>query len=266
MTRKEADEIKGLRGGAPLPNAPFPVLPLRSGAVFPGTTLSVNVGRSRSLALLGDLHQGDVIGVVSQKDGKAVDPGFADVYKAGSFVRVVEIARQNPQVWRLVLEGLGRMQLESLDNTEPYWRGSGELIEDSGAPDEEALLRAEALRRELVATVKASGGALGQVPAIEGDPGAFADRVAGSLMLDTEDAVEVIALSDVNERLKRVTEFFARLRTVSELRGKIEGEVREQFGKGQREAILREQLSAIHRELGDGDEDGEDDARGCASA
>jgi ATP-dependent Lon protease len=259
MTRKEADGFKGLRGGAPLPNAPFPVLPLRSGAVFPGTTLSVNVGRSKSLALLSDLHQGDVIGVVSQKDGKDANPGLDDVYRTGSFVRVVEIARQNPQVFRLNLEGLGRMQLESLDSTEPYWRGSGTLIEDIGAADEEALLRAQALRKELIATVKASGGAIGQVPAIDGDPGAFADRVAASLLLDTDDAVEVLALADVSERLSRVTELFAKLRTVSELRGKIEGQVRDQFGKRQREAVLREQLNAIRRELGEGDEDGEDD-------
>jgi ATP-dependent Lon protease len=259
MTRKEADGFKGLRGGAPLPNAPFPVLPLRSGAVFPGTVLSVNVGRSKSLALIGELHRGDVIGVVSQKEGKQVDPGLDDVHRIGSFVRVVEVARQNPQVWRLNLEGLGRMRLESLESTEPYWRGNGTLIEDSGVPDEEALLRARALRKELVATVKASGGAIGQVPAIEDDPGAFADQVAASLLLDTDDAVEVLALSNVSERLKRVTELFAKLRTVSELRGKIEGEVRDQFGKRQREAVLREQLNAIRRELGEGDEDGEDD-------
>jgi ATP-dependent Lon protease len=259
MTRTEADGFKGLRGGAPLPNAPFPVLPLRSGAVFPGTTLSVNVGRSRSLALIGDLHQGDVIAVVSQKDGKDVEPGFEDVYPTGSFVRVVQIARQNPQVWRLDLEGLGRMRLESLAETEPYWRGTGTLIEDSGAAEEEALIRAQALRKELIATVKASGGAIGQVPPIDDDPGAFADRVAASLLLDTEDAVELLALSDVSERVKRVTELFAKLRTVSELRGKIEGQVRDQFGKRQREAVLREQLSAIRRELGEGDEDGEDD-------
>ena len=181
------------------------------------------------------------------------------MFRTGSFVRVVEIARQNPQVWRLVLEGLGRMRLESLDSAEPYWRGSGELIEDSGTPSPEALLRAEALRRELVATVKESGGALDQVPAIDGDPGAFADRVAAGLILDTEEAVEVLALSDVPKRLQRVTELLAKLRTFSELKGKIEGEVREQFGKRQREAILREQLSAIRRELGEGDEDGEDD-------
>jgi ATP-dependent Lon protease len=263
MIREKADGHSGLLGGAPLPNAPFPVLPLRSGVVFPGTTLSVSVGRARSLALIGELHQGDVIGVVSQKEPKQVDPGFADVEPIGSFVRVVKLERQNPQVWRLLLEGLGRMQLERLDSTEPYWRGTGQVLFDTASEDPEALLRAEALRRELVATVKQSGGALDQVPGIDGDAGAFADRVAAGLMLDTDEALSILALSAVPERLQRVTEQLAKLRTLTELKGKIESQVREQFGKRQREAILREQLSAIRRELGeggaDGDEDGEDD-------
>jgi len=107
--------------------------------------------------------------------------------------------------------------------------------------------------------VKDSGGALEQVPEIGRDPGVFADRVAASLVMETEQAVEILALADVPERLQRLTELLAKLRTLAELKGKIEGEVREQFGKRQREAILREQLSAIRKELGEGDEDGEDD-------
>ena len=59
------------------------------------------------------------------------------------------------------------------------------------------MLRAEALRRELIATVKDSGGALDQVPAIDDDPSGFADRVAAGLMLDTEEALEILAESDV---------------------------------------------------------------------
>ncbi len=263
MIREKDGGFSGLLGGAPLPNAPFPVLPLRSGVVFPGSTLSVSVGRAKSLALIGELHQGDVIAVVSQKDPKQVDPALSDVSTIGSFVRVMKMERQNPQVWRLVLEGLGRFRLESLDSTEPYWRGRGEVIVATGADDPEAELRAEALRRELVATVKDGGGALDQVPAIDGDPGAFADRVAAGLMLDTDEALEILSETDVVQRLQRVTERLARLRAFSELKGKIEGQVREQFGKRQREAILREQLSAIRRELGettgDGDDDGEDD-------
>jgi ATP-dependent Lon protease len=254
-----AGAVEGLRGGAPVPSAPFPVLPLRSGVVFPGSTLAFNVGRAKSLALIRDLHVGDVIGVVSQKDSDKIDPTLDDVFRAGSFARVVEIRRQNAQAWRLALEGLGRMRLESLESVEPYWRGSGVVVEESGALEPEATIRAEALRREVIATVKDSGGALEQVPEIGGEPGAFADRVAASLVVETEQAVEILAEADVPKRLERLTELLAKLRTLAELKGKIEGEVREQFGKRQREAILREQLSAIRKELGEGDADGEDD-------
>jgi ATP-dependent Lon protease len=260
MTRGKAESVEGLRGGAPVPSAPFPVLPLRTGVVFPGSTLSFNVGRPRSVALIRDLHQGDVIGVVSQRDSEQTDPAFADVFPGGSFAKVVEIRRQNAQTWRLTLEGLGRMRLESLDSQEPYWRGAGVLVPESGSLEPEARLRAEALRGEVLATVKESGGALEQVPEIGDDIGVFADRVAASLVVDTEQAVEVLSISDVPERLRKLTELLAKLRTLAELKGKIDGEVREQFGQRQREAILREQLNAIRKELGEGDEDGEDDA------
>jgi ATP-dependent Lon protease len=232
---------------------------MRSGVVFPGSTLAFNVGRTKSLALVRDLHVGDVIGVVSQKDSELIDPRLADVYRSGSFARVVEVSRHTANAWRLALEGLGRMRLESLETEEPYWRGSGTLVPEARAHEPEALIRAEALRREVIATVKDSGGALEQVPEIGREPGAFADRVAASLIIETEQAVEILALDDVPARLQRLTEVLAKLRTFAELKGKIEGEVREQFGKRQREAILREQLSAIRKELGEGDEAGEDD-------
>jgi ATP-dependent Lon protease len=259
MMQEKGRQIMGLRGGAPVPASPFPVLPLRSGVLFPGTKLSFSVGRARSLALVRDLHEGDVIGVVSQKSSEVSDPRFDDLYREGSFARVVEVERQNARALRIVLEGLGRLQLESLDTTDPYWRGVGRLVDDVDAAEPEAMLLAEALRREVVKTVEKGGGALEQVPEIEGDPSAFADRVAGGLFLGAEEAVELLALANVPARLRRVTERLAEARTLNELKTKIDGEVREQFGKRQREAILREQLSAIRRELGEGDANGEDD-------
>ncbi len=65
-----------LRGGAPAPEGPFPILPLRTGALFPDSKVAYMVGRPRSLALIRSLHIGDVIGVVSQRDAKKSEPGF----------------------------------------------------------------------------------------------------------------------------------------------------------------------------------------------
>src|SRR5205807_5571524 len=95
-----------LRGGASAPRSPFPLLPLRTGVLFPGTVLTLPVGRKRSIALVESLHSGDVIGVVTQRDPKVTDPERADLYDMGTFVRVLEISRVSGVEYRVALEGV----------------------------------------------------------------------------------------------------------------------------------------------------------------
>jgi ATP-dependent Lon protease len=253
--------MKTLRGGAPVPESRFAVLPLRSGALFPGVTQVFHVGRPKSVALVLSLHVGDVIGVVSQKEPSDRDPSFEEVHANGAFARVVSIERQNDKSHRLVLEGLGRFVLESLDEREPFWRGTGRLVEDENAAHPEAELLASALEREVRAAISGSGGTLEQVPDIDGDPSLFADRVAAGLFLEAKDAAGLLELADVPKRLRRVIELLARTKLLAELKTKIERDVKEQFGQKQREAILREQLGAIRRELGDDEENSGDALR-----
>src|SRR5262245_30900338 len=82
-----------LRGGATAPLSPFPLLPLRTGVLFPGTIITLPVGRERSLALLGTLRPGDIFGVATQKSSKVDDPTGADLHPIGTFARVVNITR-----------------------------------------------------------------------------------------------------------------------------------------------------------------------------
>ena len=107
-----------LRGGAPVPSSPFPVLPLRTGTLFPGTTTTFTVGRVRSIALLHALHVGDIIGVVAQRDSSQQEPGFRELHRIGTFARVAQIARQNERAYRIVVEGLSRFELDALTETE----------------------------------------------------------------------------------------------------------------------------------------------------
>ncbi|HEY6556512.1 MAG TPA: endopeptidase La [Polyangiaceae bacterium] len=250
-----------LRGGAPVPSSPFPVLPLRTGILFPGTTTTFSVGRPRSIALLHALHVGDVIGVATQRDSGNLDPGLEDLHSTGAFARVVQISRQNERAYRIVLEGLGRFALETIAETEPFWKGSGTSAAELRNDDPEARLLAEALRDRIAEVVQHSGGALEQIPAFEGDPGLYADRVAAVLVLTQDQAAELISTRDVPERLRKVLAFLSQSQTLAELRSKIDKDVREQFGKHQREAILREQLKAIRKELGESEEEEADDLR-----
>ena len=250
--------MKTLRSGALLPNSSLPVLPLRSGALFPGTTFSFNVGRPRSLALALSLHAGDLVLVVSQRQGQMRDPAFTDLHPHGTVAKVIGVERQNDRAYQLTLEGLDRFELSDLETTEPFWKGHAKLVEESREDEPEARLLAEALAKQVEQMVKESGGALDKLPSIDGSPGLFADRVAAGLFPDADDAVELLATSDVVTRLERVIQLLARAKTLNELKLKIDRDVREQFGKKQREVVLREQISAIRRELGD--EDGESDS------
>lgn len=248
-----------LRGGAPAPDSPFPLLPLRSGVVFPGHTLALSVGRPRSIALLGTLHCGDIIAVATQREPRVDEPSLEDLYPVGSFARVVSVARRNEQVYQLVLEGLDRFALDSLDLEAAFWRASGVVLAEVGNTSEEAAMLAEELHAHLE-ELSQSGGALGEIPSADGDPSGFADHIAASLGLDSESAALVLSEADVAQRIKLVMELLAKARTRAELRSKVEQDVRNSLGKSQKEMVLREQLKAIQRELGDDDEESEVDA------
>src|SRR5258708_37311339 len=98
-----------LRGGAPAPRSPFPLLPLRTGVLFPGTVITLPVGRERSLALLQSLRVGDVLAVVAQREPKQDDPDLADLHPIGTYARVSNLGRAPSGEVRLALGRLDRV-------------------------------------------------------------------------------------------------------------------------------------------------------------
>jgi len=246
-----------LRGGTTPPRSPFPLLPLRTGVLFPGTVITLPVGRKRSLALVESLHPGDVIAAVTQRDPKVIDPGRSELYDVGTFVRVVEISRTGSGEYRLALEGLNRLALESVSEGGSFWLGEGTVLPDENADAEDAVLLADSLREHVQELVSKGGGALAQVALSAAEPGVFADQVASALGMSTERELSVLNERDVPARLRLVARLLAEAKAAAEVKQKIDADVRQEIGRGQREALLREQLKAIHRELGDGKEEGD---------
>jgi ATP-dependent Lon protease len=239
-----------LRGGAAAPSSPFPLLPLRTGVLFPGTVLTLPVGRERSIRLLQSVHPGDVLGVVAQRDPKAENPTSADLHAIGTFARVAEIHRMSGGDYRLTLEGLDRFALAELVRSEPYWLAEGEKLDEEVSDEPEADALATELRARIIAA-SAGGGALARVAASDAEPGVFADQAAAALGLSGDQELELLATLDVVVRLRKVLSLLDRAKAQAEVKKKIEHDVQREIGKGQREAILREQLKAIQRELGD---------------
>src|SRR5256885_10836957 len=137
------------RNGAIAPPSPFALLPLRTGVLFPGTVLTLPVGRKRSVALVQSLRAGDIIGVVTQRDPKVGDPGRADLFDMGTFVRVAEISRLSSEEYRLALEGMNRFSLQSVSESGPFWMGEGAVVDEQDADSDEARLLADALREHV---------------------------------------------------------------------------------------------------------------------
>jgi ATP-dependent Lon protease len=244
-----------LRGGATVPASPFPVLPLRNGVLFPGTVLTLPVGRDRSVALLRSVHAGEVIGVVTQKDAKHDDPTRADLHDVGTFARIVELTKVAANEFRLTLEGLDRFELGALVHRDPFWVAEGELVRDMITDPREAEIYADSLRKRVREIAERGAGALSQD--FDKAPGVLADQVAAALGLTAEKEVPVLAEREVVARLRLVAGLLSETLELADVKKKIEGDVRKEIGKSQREALLREQLKAIQKELGDGDREGD---------
>lgn len=247
-----------LRGGASLPQASIPLLPLRSGILLPGAVRTFSVGRKKSVALVRSVHVNDIVAVVTQRQPSAREPKAGDLHSIGTLARVTEVLRLDDGHYRIGLEGLDRYRIENIVETEPFLRAEVILLKDTLRDAREATLLAEALEQQIT-EVKSKGGALGDVPERGPDLGLFVDRIAMGLELTNEQEQQLVATLSVEERLRLTTSILIELATTAEVRNKIADDVRAQFSKQQREAILREQMKSIQRQLGQED-DGPDAA------
>lgn len=138
-----------LRGGVQAPQTPFPLLPLRTGALFPGTIITLPVGRARSIALLRALEPGAVVGVVAQKDANVVDPGEGDLHPVGTYARVRRAERVGDAEYRVVLEGIGRFELTRFVGKEPFWRIEARPLTETRTDTPAARALAESLLEQV---------------------------------------------------------------------------------------------------------------------
>ncbi len=232
------------------PENSLPVLPLRSGVLLPESSLTLTVGRERSLALVKSLKPGDVFVLVTQRDPKVEDPVVADFHSVGVLARLAGVQRQaRSEGLRVTVDGVARFAIERGTTYEPFLRVEGRVLDGVRGEAPEARILAE----ELAAVLRDVGGKSGQfedVLKLDARPGAFADKVASLLGLETVQSLEVLETLDVPERLRKVLGYAAEQRELSALRQKIGEDVRREIGKNQREHLLREQLKAIQKELG----------------
>ncbi len=240
-----------------IPANPVPVLPLRNGVLFPGTTTTVPVGRSSSVALTEGLEPGAVIVLATQRDRSVDEPGQADLFPIAVYARVRKVFAVAPGQYRVVLEGAARCHLAKLTQTTPYLSAEVFPATELRADETESEMLADSLVKrfwELGASVSEGLKTALSEPDLGKTPARAADLVAAALGLPMEKEAAVLLELDVSARLRLLHGYVAEALELASLRTRIEQEVREGLSKGQREALLRQHLKAIQRELGDDDD------------
>ncbi len=243
----------------PIPQE-LPILPVRETVLFPGAVVPLTIGRESSLALLHSLEgEEKVLGVVAQLDPRVEEPTGSDLHRVGTAAKVHKMVRMPNANIVVFLEGLERIRLLDVLGLKPFLRARVEVMEDTDdgeSPEVLALMRnARDLFSEVVAkSPQLSDDLQGMAANIE-SAGRLADFIAGTLpSLSTLTRQELLETASVRKRLEILVRELTKEREVVELRSKIQEQVEEQVSQSQREYLLREQLKAIHKELGEAEE------------
>jgi ATP-dependent Lon protease len=235
----------------------LPVITLRDTVVFPGSLVPLIVGRDRVKAAIDAAQNSDRLVVcMAQKNSKVEKPMAGDLYQVGT-VGVIRRLWKVDGDYNLAVEGVSRVYIKDFAQFEPYMIARVEEVPEISEKSEEV----EALFRTVLAKVRKYGevgGSLTLESSISifstDDPNQLVNAVAAVIDIKTYDKQQILELVDTQKRLERLSEILSREIRVLEISQKIDTETQERVGKATREAILREKMRSIEKELGEDEE------------
>jgi ATP-dependent Lon protease len=242
----------------PVPQT-LPVLPLRETIPLPDTLIPLAVGQERSVRLVDDVLRGDrMLVMVASRRPDVEAPGPEDLFEVGVVGAVARMIKVPDGTMRVLVQGGQRVHIDRWVSQSPYLVAEISELPDV-APRETAEL--EALTRNVQQTFSSIVEGNPYLPeelqlaiANIDDPSALSHLIAGSLRLKPEEKQGLLEEADVALRLRRLVEILARELEVISIGSEIQSQVRSEIDKNQREFVLRQQLEAIRKELGEFDE------------
>ena len=251
-----------MSGHTPLPATPLdlPLLPLRDVVVFPHMVIPLFVGRPKSIKALEMAMEADRrIMLVAQKAAAKDEPSVADMFDVGCVSTILQMLKLPDGTVKVLVEGQQRALVASIEDAESHFMATVTPVE--ATPDANKPSEIEALRRAVMQQFdqyvklnkKIPPEILTSISSID-DPGRLADTIAAHLPLKLENKQVVLDLSDVKARLENLFEQLDREVDILNVDKKIRGRVKRQMEKNQRDFYLNEQVKAIQKELGEGDE------------
>jgi ATP-dependent Lon protease len=236
----------------------LPLVALRDTVIFPEMIVPLQVGRDRSVkALDRAVRASSPVALITQRSSDTEEVTSAEeLYTVGTLAKIAQVIRLQDGTIRAIVQGQRRIRLLDLLQIDPFLEARIETIDDA----QEKSLEVEALMGSVQGQIEqyvTSGASVPPEVAVAArnitDGGLLADMVAYSPDMSTEQRQELLETIDVGTRLRIVSQFLAKQIEVLELKGRIQSEVKSEMDKTQREYILREQMKAIQKELGEDD-------------
>jgi ATP-dependent Lon protease len=238
----------------------LPMMPVRDVVVFTDMLLPLFVGREKSIKAVEQSIETDrYIFLTAQKDSEVEKPGADDVYSVGTIGRIQKMIKLPDGRIKALVQGIAKAEILEFTKKRGFFKVHIACLTDKD-PDElniehEALMRnVKEASEKLLALKGELSGDVGDLLSHIESPGKLADLVASNLNLKVEDAQVLLETSDACERLKKVNDLLARELDLSTVQAKIQTDVKDEISKNQRDYYLREQVKAIHRELGESDD------------
>src|SRR6476620_139500 len=236
----------------------LPLLPLRDVVVFPHMVIPLFVGRPKSIKALDvAMDAGKHILLVAQKQAAKDDPTAEDLYDIGSVATVLQMLKLPDGTVKVLVEGTQRARIQSIEELGEYLAAEAQPIAGEPGPAHEV----EAMRRALLAQFdqyvklnkKIPPEILTSMSGID-DGGRLADAIAAHLPLKLEQKQQILQMGEVGKRLEHLLGVLEGEVDILQVEKRIRGRVKRQMEKSQREYYLNEQVKAIQKELGDGEE------------
>ncbi|MBL9011519.1 MAG: endopeptidase La [Alphaproteobacteria bacterium] len=236
----------------------YPVLPLRDIVVFPHMIVPLFVGREKSVRALEDVmtHDKQIL-LVTQRNAQDDDPSEDALYEVGTVATVLQLLKLPDQTVKVLVEGKSRARVTGFRSNAAFFQAEAEPVADSIDSDKELTALARSVSTQFESYVKLNKkvqpDVLASVAQIE-EPSKLSDAVAAHLQVKITDKQEILEQPSVAARLEKVYGLMEAEIGVLQVEKKIRSRVKRQMEKTQREYYLNEQLKAIQKELGDGEE------------
>ena len=234
----------------------IPLMPLRGLMIFPHMVLHFDVGRPRSIAALEEaMLEKQRIFLVAQKDGDVENPGAEDMCRVGTIALVKQVLNLPGDSLRVLVEGQQRAVLKSIVQEEPYWIADVQPVGDVTDEDEatlQALLRTTQgfFEEYAQASMRISPETLRSVSEVD-QPDQLADVIAANVLTRLEDRQAILEEVSVAARLEKLCGILARETELADIEKQVQGRLKKQIDKNQKDYYLREQIRAIQEELGE---------------